>query len=126
VNHNVAIARIELGDVEAALSSDPAIAQAVVVVRDSAGDNVLVGYYVGRQEPAPSPDNLRRFLVAKIPQYRPRSGPPRAHEALIEALAGRAIDARSRSTLDHVARSSSFDRQTSSLQWCSIPCHLHR
>lgn len=61
--------RIELGDVEAALSSHPAIAQAVVAVRDSAGDSVLVGYYVARQEPAPSPDDLRRFLVARIPQY---------------------------------------------------------
>jgi acyl-CoA synthetase (AMP-forming)/AMP-acid ligase II len=61
--------RIELGDVEAALSSHPAIARAVVAVRDSAGDNVLVGYYVARQEPAPSPDDLRRFLVARIPPY---------------------------------------------------------
>src|SRR6185437_5253522 len=39
--------RIELGEIERALLSHPAVAQAVVVLRDSPGGPELVGYYRG-------------------------------------------------------------------------------
>ena len=54
--------RIELGEVEAALADHPAVAQAVVLVRDGR----LVGYAVGRALDA---DALRRHAARTLPDH---------------------------------------------------------
>jgi acyl-coenzyme A synthetase/AMP-(fatty) acid ligase/acyl carrier protein len=60
--------RVELGEVEAAIASDPAVAQAVVVAReDRPGDRRLVAYVV----PAGDLDSrtLRASAAAVLPDY---------------------------------------------------------
>jgi acyl-CoA synthetase (AMP-forming)/AMP-acid ligase II len=61
--------RIELGEIEAALCRHPAIGQAIVVRReDEPGDPRLAAYLVTEDEP-PSAAELRRHLLASLPQY---------------------------------------------------------
>ncbi|MFF6888988.1 amino acid adenylation domain-containing protein, partial [Streptomyces sp. NPDC012421] len=60
--------RIEPGEVEAALTRLPDVAQARVVIReDRPGDRRLVAYVVGG--PAPEPAALRAALAAVLPDY---------------------------------------------------------
>ncbi|KUI38295.1 non-ribosomal peptide synthetase [Mycobacterium sp. GA-2829] len=60
--------RIELGEVEAAVSKCPGIREcAVVPGRDASGHTRLVAYLVPAQDPAPSTADLRSFLVDKLP-----------------------------------------------------------
>jgi len=62
--------RIELGEIEATLERHPGVRAAVATVRAEAhGTKRLVGYVVPRQEPAPDPAELRRFLQQKLPEY---------------------------------------------------------
>ncbi len=65
--------RIELGEVEAALSQHPAVREAVVVARDegedAAGDKRLVAYLVSDQQPAPTAGAWRAFLKERVPEY---------------------------------------------------------
>jgi amino acid adenylation domain-containing protein len=58
--------RIELGEVEAVLHEHPAITEAVAV---ASSPQHLVAYLVAAQNPPPSPNELRRFLQAKLPDY---------------------------------------------------------
>ncbi|MEU8393395.1 amino acid adenylation domain-containing protein, partial [Micromonospora sp. NPDC048843] len=61
--------RIELGEVEAALVADPDVAEAAVVVRESApGDRRLVGYIVANRQ-ATDPERLRDRLRATLPEH---------------------------------------------------------
>ncbi|HKH49831.1 MAG TPA: amino acid adenylation domain-containing protein, partial [Thermoanaerobaculia bacterium] len=62
IDHQVKIrgVRIELGEVEAALASHPAVRECVVVARDGA----LVVYVVGSAEP----EDLRRALLERLPE----------------------------------------------------------
>jgi amino acid adenylation domain-containing protein len=67
--------RIELREIELALASHPAIAEAVVVARAAdpdgdgqPGDQVLVAYLVARGA-APNVAELRAFLEEKLPAY---------------------------------------------------------
>jgi len=62
IDHQVKIrgVRIELGEVEAALASHPAVRECVVVARDGA----LVAYVVGSAEP----EDLRRALLERLPE----------------------------------------------------------
>jgi amino acid adenylation domain-containing protein len=80
IDHQVKIRglRIELGEIEAALLSHPAVAEAVVLVREERGDRRLVAYLVGKEGGAPqaphaphSPDTaeLRAFLAAQLPEH---------------------------------------------------------
>ncbi|WP_329585306.1 non-ribosomal peptide synthase/polyketide synthase [Kitasatospora sp. NBC_01250] len=60
--------RVELGDIEAALTSHPSIAQATVVLReDSPGDTRLVGYVTGTAEADAA--ELRAHVQRMLPDY---------------------------------------------------------
>ncbi len=67
--------RIEPGEIEAALTRAPAIAQAAVIARtDGAGDPRLVAYLVPRQPAPQQPDALdlqalRQHLATQLPDY---------------------------------------------------------
>ena len=79
IDHQVKIRgfRVELGEIEAVLSSHPAIAEAAVALRDDR----LAAYFVaksgsGSSEPPefaeisePSGSGLRRFLAARLPEH---------------------------------------------------------
>src|SRR5436305_9279796 len=57
--------RVELGEIEAALAALAGVRQAVVVVREDAGDRRLVAYVVGDV----SADALRQSLRERLPDY---------------------------------------------------------
>ena len=60
--------RIEPGEVEAALEQHPDVNEAAVVVRTGADkEKQLVAYVVPRS--APAPDELRKFLAGRLPQF---------------------------------------------------------
>ena len=61
--------RIELTEIEAVLASHPAVRQAVVVVREDAGEKRLVGYFVPAPGPAPTPNDLRDRLGRELPPF---------------------------------------------------------
>ncbi|HEX3788439.1 MAG TPA: non-ribosomal peptide synthase/polyketide synthase [Pseudonocardiaceae bacterium] len=63
--------RVETGEIEAALTALPTVAEAVVLARQNAnGDKHLVGYVVPRAGgPAPDPTVLRAALAAQLPDY---------------------------------------------------------
>jgi amino acid adenylation domain-containing protein len=60
--------RIEPGEIEAALLALPAVAEAVVEVREDAGEKRLVGYVVP-VDPALTPGTVREALRARLPEY---------------------------------------------------------
>ncbi|MBS1799654.1 MAG: amino acid adenylation domain-containing protein [Acidobacteria bacterium] len=60
--------RIELGEIEAAMSQTPGIKDAVVVLcKDSAGDDMLAGYYISNS--AVLPARIRESLQETLPFY---------------------------------------------------------
>ncbi|HYH79305.1 MAG TPA: amino acid adenylation domain-containing protein, partial [Longimicrobium sp.] len=62
--------RIEPGEIEAALGEHPAVADAVVVVREDApGQKRLVAYLVAREGFDPQPSDLRAHLAGRLPDY---------------------------------------------------------
>jgi amino acid adenylation domain-containing protein len=63
--------RIEPGEVEAALEQHPEVSEAAVVVREGADkEKQLVAYIVPRSTgAAPAPDELRKFLASRLPQF---------------------------------------------------------
>jgi natural product biosynthesis luciferase-like monooxygenase protein/amino acid adenylation domain-containing protein len=62
--------RIELGEVEAQLTRQPGINEAVVLLRESpSGDPQLVAYVVPHAGVVVSPDELRRGMGAQLPQH---------------------------------------------------------
>jgi aryl carrier-like protein len=62
--------RIELGEIESVLTSHPAIAQAVVSLReDVPGERRLVGYLVPAAGSLPAAADLRSFLLTRLPDY---------------------------------------------------------
>ena len=62
--------RIEVGEVEAALSSHERVKEAVVTARaDGSGEKRLVAYFVAAEEPAPTIAELREHLQERLPEY---------------------------------------------------------
>jgi iturin family lipopeptide synthetase A len=62
--------RIELGEVEAQLTRQPGVNEAVVLLRESpSGDPQLVAYVVPRAGVVLSSDELRRGMGAQLPQH---------------------------------------------------------
>jgi len=62
--------RIELGEIETVLTQHPEVHQAVVVAReDLPGDRILAAYIVPKRKPAPTTNDLRHFLQARLPDY---------------------------------------------------------
>ena len=62
--------RIELEEIETALSQHPAIEQSVVIAREEKpGDRRLVAYIVHKELPPVASEDLRRFLKELLPDY---------------------------------------------------------
>ncbi|MDQ2855565.1 MAG: amino acid adenylation domain-containing protein [Acidobacteriota bacterium] len=62
--------RVELGEIESALSQHPAVIENVVVLsQNTAGDRKLLAYVVLDPERAASDHDLRAFLKQKLPDY---------------------------------------------------------
>jgi amino acid adenylation domain-containing protein len=71
VDHQIKLRghRIELGEIEAVLEEQPALRQAVVVVReDVPGDQRLVAYLVAAEGGPPTVEALRAAVRAKLPE----------------------------------------------------------
>jgi amino acid adenylation domain-containing protein len=72
LDHQVKIRgfRMELGEIEAVLSTHPQVRETVVVaVADAVGDKRLVAYIVPQFLPAPSSQEWRTFLKQHLPEY---------------------------------------------------------
>jgi amino acid adenylation domain-containing protein len=72
VDHQVKIRgfRVELGEIEIALSRHPAVRDAVVLAQeDTPGERRLVAYVVGEKGLIASSNELRAFLLLKLPEY---------------------------------------------------------
>src|SRR5262249_41113955 len=63
--------RVELGEIEAALTQHPAVREAVVAARpDATGEMSLEAYIVVRDGPDPSTaSELRRWLLGLVPEF---------------------------------------------------------
>ena len=62
--------RIELGELEATLAGHPRVQSCAVLAReDSPGNRQLVGYVVPRKGESLVPDEMRRFLKERLPEY---------------------------------------------------------
>jgi amino acid adenylation domain-containing protein len=74
LDHQVKVrgVRVELGEIEAALQSHPAVAETVVVVREeTSGDRRLVAYVVAAERTAEgtlAAGDLRRYLAERLPE----------------------------------------------------------
>jgi amino acid adenylation domain-containing protein len=72
LDHQVKIRgmRVEPSEVEASLCQHPAVREAVVLAQKiTAGNKSLVAYVVSKQEPLPTSDELRNYLIQKLPEY---------------------------------------------------------
>lgn len=72
LDHQVKIRgyRIETAEVEALLAQHPAVRECVVVAQpDASGENRLVAYFVGEAGDLKNPQELRRYLNGKLPDY---------------------------------------------------------
>jgi amino acid adenylation domain-containing protein len=62
--------RVELGEIETALTTHPAIAQAVAtVITDQAGHQQLAAYLRPANGTTPAPADIRQYLAARLPGY---------------------------------------------------------
>lgn len=61
--------RVELGEIETALTDHPAVREAVVIACKDEGDKHLVAYFVPCAEREVTVDELRDFLNARLPEH---------------------------------------------------------
>ena len=62
--------RIELGEIDAAMASQPNVRQAATVLReDQPGDLRLVGYLLSRPDQQPDPVGVRESIAKTLPEY---------------------------------------------------------
>ena len=61
--------RVELGEVEGAIGQHPEIAEAAVACHQQPAGALLAAYLVARSAQAPTPEQLREFLAARLPDY---------------------------------------------------------
>jgi amino acid adenylation domain-containing protein len=62
--------RIELGEIEATFAAHPRVQSCAVVAReDDPGHKQLVGYFTTAETGAPSTDDVREFLMERLPEY---------------------------------------------------------
>ena len=62
--------RIELGDIESKLLDFPKTKTAAVIFKESNSENkFIVGYIVLKEAESSTPDEIRRFLTSKLPDY---------------------------------------------------------
>lgn len=62
--------RIELGEIESVLTAHEALAQAIVTLHeDRGGDKRIVAYMIPRNGSVPPPNELRSYLLMKLPDY---------------------------------------------------------
>ncbi len=62
--------RIEPGEIEAALTAQPGIAQAAIIARDDGpGGKYLAAYFVPEPGTTPDPSALRRALAERLPDH---------------------------------------------------------
>jgi amino acid adenylation domain-containing protein len=61
--------RVELGEIEAALVSNPMVSDAVVLLTGEPTRERLIAYVVPRSGASPSTDLLRRAVRSKLPEY---------------------------------------------------------
>ncbi len=62
--------RVELGEIEAALAQHPGVAAAAAAAWEpKGGEKAIAGYFVSARDPAPSSDDLRRFLRERLPAH---------------------------------------------------------
>lgn len=62
--------RIELGEIEAVLSQHESVRAAVVAAREERpGEQRLVAYVVGNENPLPTASEWRAFLIQRLPEY---------------------------------------------------------
>jgi amino acid adenylation domain-containing protein len=74
--------RIELGEIESVLAAQPKVKSCVVLAReDEPGSKQLVGYVVQSEGEAPTNDELRAFILERVPEYMAPS-----HFVIMDAL----------------------------------------
>lgn len=62
--------RMELGEIQAVLLQHPSLNDGIVIARtESSGEKRLVAYFVPKINHSPSTQELREFLVKKLPSY---------------------------------------------------------
>ncbi|HLP89583.1 MAG TPA: amino acid adenylation domain-containing protein [Nostocaceae cyanobacterium] len=62
--------RVEIGEIEAILGEHPEILSTAIITNiDASGSKQLIAFVVPKSQPAPSPNTLREFLKAKLPNY---------------------------------------------------------
>lgn len=61
--------RVELGDIEAALTGHPGVREAAVVLRERAPNDPLLAGWIVAHNPQPSTTELREFLARTLPPY---------------------------------------------------------
>jgi amino acid adenylation domain-containing protein len=109
--------RIELGEIEAQLAAHPAIREAAVAaIDDDAGGKRLVAYYVLRDDTvAPSEDDLRDSLAARLPEYMVPAG-----YVCLDALPltpSAKLDRRALPSLERRSASGRQDEPQSEVEW---------
>src|SRR5262249_34837159 len=109
-----------LGEIEAALLEHPEVRQAVVTVREEAGDRRLVAF-VASPQPLATTAELRRYLSKRLPDYMlpaafvVRDALPLTTNGKVDRQALRVHEADGDRTRDYVAPRSPTERLVAAL-----------